>query len=89
MTRKVRCEYEIHQITNEYIYLEDCDNGGRSVTHDARALIEHLAEHIDLAHRRVFYLATDGRIDELWHEDGKFKGYAPQDQHAIKKKLGI
>lgn len=87
MDVKVHCDYEIHQVTSDYIYLVDCDNGRRTVTNDARALIEHLAQKMDLGNRRVFYRATDGRIDELWHESGSFKGYAPQDQTTIKDKL--
>lgn len=85
----LRCSFEVHQATEEWIYLVDRNTGDRTLTNDAPAVIEHLAKTMDLRNRRVYYRATDGRIDELWHEDGRFRGYAPQDQHAIKVKLGI
>ncbi len=49
-----------------------------SVTNDA----EHVVLELDLARklsvgRRLFYVDSEGREDEILHKDGRFLGFAP------------
>lgn len=50
----------------------------KSVTNDAENVVETLFEegYLDNS-RRLWYYDSDGNLDELVHEDGKFKGFAP------------
>lgn len=48
---------------------------GRSVTNDADAVIEQLAEKFDLSRYRVIYRDTRGIWDELRVRDGRFDGF--------------
>lgn len=84
-----RSDFRILDVTDEYIYLVDLDRDSVSVTNDAEAVVSYLDQNFDLNTRQVFYRDSMGRIDELWHEDGRFRGYAPQDQDAIRTRLGI
>lgn len=55
--------------------------GGLSITNDAEGVILDLFEMGELPpgqRRRVFYFDSDGRLDELLHDDhGTFTGFAP------------
>lgn len=84
-----RSDFRIMDVTKEYIYLIDLDQESASVTNDAEAVVNYLDSTFGLTGRQVFYRDSMGRIDELWHEDGRFRGFAPQDQDAIRTRLGI
>lgn len=84
-----KSDFRIMDVTDDYIYLVDLDRDSVSVTNDAEAVVRYLDQTFDLSSRQVFYRDSMGRIDELWHEQGKFRGYSPQDQTTIKRKLGI
>jgi hypothetical protein len=48
---------------------------GRSVTNDAEAVIEQLAQKFDLSKYRVIYRDTRGVWDELRVRDARFDGF--------------
>ena len=53
-----------------------CDqHGSLSVTNDAEAVCKNL--HPRYPHHRIIYRDTDGRWDEIVHDAGVFKGFAP------------
>lgn len=65
------------QITKDIIHVEDlCDGSCMSVTNDAEAVIDYLHKQFDLTNKKVQYQDTDGQIDKLLHENGKFTGFA-------------
>ena len=46
-----------------------------SITNGAEQVIKKLDEYGMLGNRQVFYIDTDGRVDELVHNEGKFCGF--------------
>lgn len=54
------------------------ENGKTSITNDAEAVVERLYMSGRLpVGRRLFYFDSEGRLDELLHDDaGRFVGYA-------------
>lgn len=48
-----------------------------SVTNDAEAVVAHVVGHY--GDHRIAYRDTDGRWDELRHQAGVFRGFAPLD----------
>lgn len=73
-----KATYRIVRITDHFVLIEDLDEG-LSVTNDANHVVADLHRTIsgDITHWRVYYRDTDGRFDELRHENGCFIGYAP------------
>ena len=69
-----RASYDVVKVTEDTIYLVD-KNRGMSVTNDAESVVaEVVNEHGD---KRVVYRDSMGNWDELEHERGKFKDFAP------------
>jgi len=46
-----------------------------SVTNDAEGVVDYIAYHFDLSQRRLFYIDTDGVIDELLVHNSAFAGF--------------
>jgi hypothetical protein len=46
-----------------------------TITNDAEQVVQKLASY--LGGRRLFYIDSEGEMDELLVEDGKFAGFAP------------
>jgi len=69
--------YTIIRQTPDYILIRDEGpwDFHASVTNAAESVVAGL---IDTLHgRRLYYIDTEGRIDELKIENGKFVGFAP------------
>lgn len=72
--------YRIVDIVETHILLEDkCqDYGCMSLTNAAELVIQDLLEKgLTSAGKKVYYIDTEGRIDELCHDGKRFTGYAP------------
>jgi len=62
-------------IYNEpYILLKDTDTG-KTITNSAEAVIKDLCTYLDIKGRHIYYIDTDGAIDELLHNGVKFVGF--------------
>ena len=74
--------YKIKAVTDNFILLVDLDHG-RTVTNDAHFVLNDLNDTIEggIGKRRVYYRDTMGRYDELKHENGWFKDFAPCTKH--------
>ena len=72
----LRSKFAIQQETPEYVYIIDTGIIHKSVTNDADAVLAHLSENNNLGNRRLIYRDGHGRIDEIVHENGTFKGFA-------------
>lgn len=71
---KVRARYDFAAETSDYVFIIDRNDGARSVTNDAEAVVEEMNK--DFPGKRVIYRDTDGRWDELLHCNGKFISFA-------------
>lgn len=50
---------------------------GKSVTNDAEFVVKSLFDRGFLNQgRKLYYYDSDGRLDEIIHQDGKFRGFA-------------
>lgn len=74
-----KAAYHVRVVPDANLVYDDYDDSSptMSVTNDAEAVVAEVVRmHGD---RRIAYLDTDGRWDELRHERGVFKGFAPLD----------
>lgn len=68
----------IKDACDDWVLLEDVSAqfGGKTITNDAEQTVKTMHELRRLKQRRLFYVDTDGRIDELLHDgNGKFLGF--------------
>lgn len=57
---------------------DDCVSGCPSLTNDAEYAVEKMHEAGLLKGKRLLYVDSDGRTDELLHDgNGVFKGFGP------------
>ena len=67
--------FSIEANTNNYVYIIDNghDRGYRTVTNDAKFVVSELSGLIDdFINKRLFYLDSDNRIDEIIHNGKSF-----------------
>lgn len=68
--------FTVMEVTDAHVILRDDNvNGCRSVTNAADEVVAHIHRHYP--GRRIFYYDSEGRLDELAHEDGRFVGFRP------------
>ena len=71
-------DYTVIDIKKNYILIKDNDGRNcKSVTNDAEWVVSELHKQFDVSSKRIFYVDTERRIDELAHENGVFKGFRP------------
>jgi hypothetical protein len=71
-------DFSVMDETGDYIYIKDAGGDSKSITNDAEWVLQKLAAaYGGLKNRRIFYMDTMGRIDEITHNDGHFTGYKP------------
>lgn len=69
----VRANVIFVALVNDIVYLADSNDGSMSITNDAEAVT---AMYGKKGHR-IVYKDTMGQWDELIHENGMFKDFAP------------
>lgn len=76
---KLRSSFNIEEIKENYVLIKDNSNMTEtmSVTNDAENVIGFLYGRGILANRRLFYIDTEGRVDELKHNGNHFQSFAP------------
>lgn len=83
----MRCTFEIVRVTEKFMLIRDT-GGMVSVTNQADQVVKNLRSA--LGGRRLFYYDSEGALDELCMEDGKFSHFgflSPADREAIKSEL--
>ena len=70
-------DFQIVHQTEEYIYIVDVGAGYWSVTNNAEKVLRYLIEHHQLGSRRLIYRDSEGQIDEILHDNGRFLDFAP------------
>jgi hypothetical protein len=69
-------DFEILAVTPGVVAIADLDAGRRSVTNDADNVVADLHQRGLLKGRRLIYRDSEGRWDELGHdENGRFIGF--------------
>lgn len=77
--RGARFEILHDRSTHEHLVIRDVGpwDAHRSVTNDAENVVRRLYEQRFLADgRRLLYYDSDGSLDEILHESGRFIGFA-------------
>lgn len=69
----MKSSFSITEIKDDRVVILDNNLGGRSVTNDAENVVEYL--HSVYGNRRIFYIDTEGVLDELRHNKGEFVGF--------------
>lgn len=71
-----RAQYDIVKETTDTVFIEDVGHTHTmSVTNDAEAVVYNLFNQF--GNKRIIYKDSDGRWDELLHNEGQFTGFAP------------
>jgi len=68
-------DFTIQVDAPDYVYIIDTghNNGKRTITNDAEYIVSELYDLIEnFKIKRLFYLDSDGRIDEILHSAGRF-----------------
>ena len=75
----MRAKYTLVEANDKYVLIEDCSSDqypSMSITNDAESVVEDLFEkHLVGQTTRIFYIDTDGRVDELLHAYRRFDGF--------------
>ena len=73
----LKSNFDVILVTDSYVLIEDNANKTQtmSVTNDAENVVEFLIENNILKDQKLFYVDTDGRVDQLVYENGEFKNF--------------
>lgn len=75
----IMSKFDILGYGKNYVLIQDkCDDDNyyaMSVTNDAENVVRYLMNIFELKGKRIFYIDTDGRVDELEHDGEKFTGF--------------
>ncbi len=73
----------------DWVIIRDVGHGDgyKTVTNDAAAVVAELAPV--LGGRRLFYIDSSGRLDELIVEAGRFAGFAAGAPAAVREAVGL
>jgi len=69
----MKSSFSITELKDDRVVIIDSNLGGRSVTNDAENVVEYL--YGVYGNRRVFYIDSEGVLDELRHKNGVFVGF--------------
>ena len=69
----MKSSFSITEIKDDRVIILDNNMGGESVTNDAENVVEYL--YNIYGNRRIFYIDSEGILDELRHTKGEFVGF--------------
>ena len=69
----MKSSFSITEIKDDRVVILDNNLGGRSVTNDAENVVEYL--YSVYGNRHIFYIDSEGVLDELRHKNGNFVGF--------------
>jgi hypothetical protein len=64
--------FRIEDETSTYIYISDRWNNCKTVTNDVEWVLCELESLCDIENKRIFYMDSEGRIDEILHRGKTF-----------------
>ena len=71
--KTMKSSFSITEIKDDRVIILDNNMGGKSVTNDAENVVEYL--YNIYGNRRIFYIDSEGILDELRHTKGEFVGF--------------
>ena len=75
----MKANFKIEESNNTYVLIRDLcseQNPSMSITNDAESVVDFLWHKNLLGKQtRIFYIDTEGRVDELLHHYRKFDGF--------------
>lgn len=74
--------YKVVEITRQYIFIRDLDEGGKSITNDAENVVADIVPLFPGL--RLFYRDSIGLVDEILIKDGQFAGFSPGNPFDLK-----
>jgi hypothetical protein len=81
MRNQLRAAYSVRRVTPDRVFIVDDYNDASptmSVTNNAEAVVEDVNQ--TFPNRRIIYRDTEGRWDELKHNNGVFVNFAPYNE---------
>lgn len=72
-----RARFHIELDGDDVVVLIDRNEGDRSVTNDAEAVVRQIREVLDLTARRIVYRDTEGKWDGIAVANGEFHHFVP------------
>ena len=72
-----KSNFVIVQETDEYMYIVDISLHFDTITNTVKSVLSQLYAHHILGNKRLIYRDSDGRIDEIKHNNGVFINFAP------------
>ena len=69
--------FSFDELDNGVIHIYDHGTDEISVTNDAEDVLKLIHKTFNLTGKKVQYTDSEGRVDRLLHENGKFTGFAP------------
>jgi hypothetical protein len=72
----IHAVFDVIKESPDFIYIKDTGHKKHiTVTNDAAFVISKLAKEYGIDRRRIFYMDSDGEIDEIQHHGAKFIGF--------------
>ena len=80
-------EFDIVFQNENFVLIRDraLERNCMSVTNGAEEVVSRLYEQYNLGRKFLFYIDTEGQVDELTHEQGTFIGFAPGCEPEVMK----
>jgi hypothetical protein len=74
----IHADFNVIMEAPDFIFIKDIGHKKHiTVTHDAAFVLSELAAEYGIDRRRVFYMDSDGQIDEIEHHGARFIGFKP------------
>jgi hypothetical protein len=74
----IHAVFDVIKETQDFIFIKDMGhNSHLTITNDANFVLSKLEAEYGIDRRRVFYMDSDGNIDEIEHRGVHFTGFKP------------
>jgi hypothetical protein len=75
---EIHAIFDIIKESQDFVFIKDIGHKNHiAITNDAQFVLSKLAAEYDINRRRVFYMDSDGQIDEIEHHGVRFVKFRP------------
>ena len=73
----IPANYKYVSITDKQVIIQDVGpwTEHATITNDAESVVREVHEYIGLGDRRLFYIDSEGKLDEIRVREGEFLGF--------------